>query len=1372
MIILGVYVWKRRQLYGAMFFFILIVVLELWSAAYLSELLSTSPQTKLTFENICYSLLPTIPIIYFFFIAAFTNKNLSQIKVLTGLLLVEPVLNLLMIWNPTLQPLYRESWKVITYGMNFPGYLISRFGSWFWFAVTYHYIFLIIDLVLLLIAYKNAPLMAKFRYRNLLVGLFLPWITSLLTVIHWITVYRDSILILSLAISIFIIAWGMLQARIFNILPVAQKTILDQVGDAVIVVDSSGKIINFNQAARKYTNRNIDQILNQYFLTIFPQFTTLQFDDSLNQTTSFTATVPISGKHYDFDIKICPLFIKRTIVSGWMVIFHDITQLKQEERRLIATEKKVETSLKELQIQSRELQIMRDTEMTLNLASSVRETLLPIFKTIKSLTPFEQIWVCLLNPLSKSVHHEVFFNDKSEFSPLHFSGELSTQISCLNDLLDGSLRKPQKYALDENNRFFEQVKGKSFYAFPLMTGNKAIGLLNVALSENQFLSLRLINQIEILCTSVAITLDRVRLLKSEYTQRRLAEALRNINAKLTASLKLNDVLDLLLDQIPRLVPMNAGCVMIVEGGNARVTRMRGFNVLGKETEAAISQLVFPIETTENLKKVFYERSPQIIADTTQEPNWLDTEGGYAFPGWIGCPVIIENEVKLIFSLNKKEKDFYTTEHMETISAFCDDVALTVQNAMLFEAGNKRILELESLQTTMQEISSELDTQQLLEAIIHRALELLESNTGVLALYDKESLTYKVAVGVAEGEKLDGVILPADQGILSLVSQTRKPYTIPDYSTWSQAVPEYAKVFPHAILEVPLLAGDDLVGNLIIGDSNQQHTYDENDIRLLMLFAQQATVALKNAQLLADARQRAEEAETLRSASSIVASTLQQKQAMQLILEQLSKVVPYDSAAILLMKEDTLEIVEGIGFTQDIPVNGLRIKMDQSQPGPLVFRKKKPMVINNMEKEYPEFSDYNHLPIHSWIGVPLTVKDQIIGILSLDSLEVNRYTEDHARLASAFADQVAVALENTRLYEEAVKSARQFASLYSLSQSISSNLQPQYVFHAIYQATRELMPCDVFVISLFDEEKSLINDAYVIDNGIIQKSESRPFGVGIFSQAIKENKTLMFNNFSEKIAKKTKAVLIGSENDSTLVRSILVVPLKIGKKIKGVLSAQSYDENRYTEANKEALEMLASHSAIALENARLFNEIREMAMTDSLTHIYNRRKFYELAEAEFSRAMRYKHPLSVIMMDIDKFKHINDTYGHSAGDHILEKIAEICSSSMRSIDILARYGGEEFVAMLPETTVSEAQLMAERLRLLIARSPIKYGETVIHATLSFGVVELEEDCKNIEDLMERSDQAMYASKNSGRNRVSVWNPRMRPSILKKEDTFHI
>jgi diguanylate cyclase (GGDEF)-like protein len=225
--------------------------------------------------------------------------------------------------------------------------------------------------------------------------------------------------------------------------------------------------------------------------------------------------------------------------------------------------------------------------------------------------------------------------------------------------------------------------------------------------------------------------------------------------------------------------------------------------------------------------------------------------------------------------------------------------------------------------------------------------------------------------------------------------------------------------------------------------------------------------------------------------------------------------------------------------------------------------------------------------------------------------------------------------------------------------------------------------------------------------------------------------------------------------------LIIVPLKLGKSVKGILSTQSYSADAYSEEDKETLELLAAHAAVALENAHLFSEVQELAITDSLTKIYNRRRFFELAEQEFERSRRYTRPLSVIMLDIDHFKRVNDTYGHAVGDLVLETLANLVQKSLREVDVFARYGGEEFVILLPETTSIEAQLTAERIRQLISRTPIQSGSNTIEITISFGVVELEDTCRNIEELLDRSDQAMYHSKRTGRNRVSIWSPNSQP-----------
>jgi diguanylate cyclase (GGDEF)-like protein len=169
----------------------------------------------------------------------------------------------------------------------------------------------------------------------------------------------------------------------------------------------------------------------------------------------------------------------------------------------------------------------------------------------------------------------------------------------------------------------------------------------------------------------------------------------------------------------------------------------------------------------------------------------------------------------------------------------------------------------------------------------------------------------------------------------------------------------------------------------------------------------------------------------------------------------------------------------------------------------------------------------------------------------------------------------------------------------------------------------------------------------------------------------------------------------------------------------------------------------------MEAARRLNQ----ANTDDLTGLLNRHKGSEILEYEIIRAKRYQRPLSIILLDVDSFKNINDTYGHLAGDLVLKAIADIGRETVRTIDSLIRWGGEEFIVVLPDTELEAAVQAAERLREAIAKAPIKVPNAELNLTASFGVAGKDENTPDIETLLARADQAMYIAKYLGRNRVA-------------------
>jgi diguanylate cyclase (GGDEF)-like protein len=165
-----------------------------------------------------------------------------------------------------------------------------------------------------------------------------------------------------------------------------------------------------------------------------------------------------------------------------------------------------------------------------------------------------------------------------------------------------------------------------------------------------------------------------------------------------------------------------------------------------------------------------------------------------------------------------------------------------------------------------------------------------------------------------------------------------------------------------------------------------------------------------------------------------------------------------------------------------------------------------------------------------------------------------------------------------------------------------------------------------------------------------------------------------------------------------------------------------------------------------------DRFRILATVDGMTGLFNRRHFLSLAEIEWNRYQRYRHPMSLVLLDIDRFKSINDSFGHYVGDQVITQIADLCQQEKRKSDIVARFGGEEFLILLPETTLAAGQRVAERLRRKVEMSTFPGASNSIGATISVGVAEANPGMNSIFDLIKAADRALYLAKGSGRNRV--------------------
>jgi len=658
---------------------------------------------------------------------------------------------------------------------------------------------------------------------------------------------------------------------------------------------------------------------------------------------------------------------------------------------------------------------------------------------------------------------------------------------------------------------------------------------------------------------------------------------------------------------------------------------------------------------------------------------------------------------------------------------------------------------------------EVDYYELIQIIADKLGPLMGADGCYITLLDRE--TGRILPGAAYGPMKDQYRelrqINDELALTEMVLKTKEAVIIKDIYDSTQNITNINSFYANrSILSLPLIANDLKLGAVIISFDEVHSFLDEEIIRFEQA-ARQIALAIAKAQALEVSHNRAREAETLQQAGATVAATLNQSEAIDRLLEQLNNVVPYDSASVQLIEDDVLRIVGIRGFSDPSVVVGLRFPVDGENPSALVFETRKPFILEDAPISYPVFNQPPYHKIHGWMGIPLIFQDRLIGVITLFSEKPGTFSQHHARLAVAFADQVSIALENTRLYQEALVNAQQSETLRRDIQEISaSSLDSNEVYQAIYRAANRVMSTDIFEISILLDKEKQINQILLSNNEKLSRQYTKLIESSLL-ELVLNNKTSMIIDDIE-IWKNLNPNYRNLQIHDN-IRSIIAVPMQIGERIFGIMSSQSYKPFTFTSVHREMLELLAAPAAVALENSHLYAEVHRLAITDPLTGLYNRRHFFHLARIEYERASRFDRSISVIMLDIDRFKLVNDTYGHVVGDQVLRTVASICTDTMRSFDLIGRYGGEEFIILLPETESQFAKQAAERLLNQFTSTATKTDQGEIFITVSMGLHSLKVMEREgispeaiLQELIDRADQALYSAKQNGRNRVWVWN----------------
>ena len=327
--------------------------------------------------------------------------------------------------------------------------------------------------------------------------------------------------------------------------------------------------------------------------------------------------------------------------------------------------------------------------------------------------------------------------------------------------------------------------------------------------------------------------------------------------------------------------------------------------------------------------------------------------------------------------------------------------------------------------------------------------------------------------------------------------------------------------------------------------------------------------------------------------------------------------------------------------------------------------------------------------------------------------------------------------------------RQFAeALRDVSLAINSSLNLTEVLERILSSVFQLLPCNMANIALIEDGIAHVE----VFHGYISKEEQEWVRTATFRVEDVYNLRMMRDTGKPMFIADTRKVDYFTNPN---VFSYMGAPIKVKNKVIGFLNLDSDKVNSFqSDEECDRLKAFADLAGIAIDNARLYQKMAENAIMDSLTGISNRRNLLNIAEKEFERSRRYNTPISIIMLDLDNFKMINDTRGHQAGDMVLADVGKTLATFIRKIDTAGRYGGDEFCIILPGTGLEDARAAAIRLLDEFHKVRVPKVNKMDHLQASLGVACKNDNTDSLEDLLAKADQALYKAKELGRNRVEA------------------
>jgi diguanylate cyclase (GGDEF)-like protein/putative nucleotidyltransferase with HDIG domain len=648
-----------------------------------------------------------------------------------------------------------------------------------------------------------------------------------------------------------------------------------------------------------------------------------------------------------------------------------------------------------------------------------------------------------------------------------------------------------------------------------------------------------------------------------------------------------------------------------------------------------------------------------------------------------------------------------------------------------------------------------EIQRMLSQALDRVLGVVRLPAGALFLHhgDPQGPTSVVAAGLNE----DFCRIAQDEGLddylVNLVSRLGGLLGFRDLRDSSLAALEKEECIRRfrqlalaqglrSVVVISLQAKEQAFGVLLLGTPDNRR-FTPAELRLLLALGHQIGMAVENSYLVQQTSRRSEELHVLNEIGRALSSTLNKEALLGKIWEELRRLFDVENFFIVELDPARDEVV----FDLEV-IDGVRMPKRTRPAGnhlnEYVIRTRQPVLIR--ENFLDELQKLGVDPLRAQgciCVVPLVAYDHAIGAMGVFSDQDHAFDEGHLELMRVLASEASIAIENARLFNEERTKARHLSLLNIISRNAIATLHPDEMLAKITEQLESGLNQDHIGIGELDySSRELVIKA---ESGARRGALGQriPLGTGLLGHVARNGQMAAFS--SSKLADLALKPLLP---DSV---GAIALPVFYAEQLHGVLYVESSSQPDFSDEEVLLLRTLADLIAGALHNSLSFQKAQEQAITDGLTGVKTHRFFMESLSAEWKRSTRAGRNFALVLMDLDRFKFVNDFYGHLEGDLVLQRVGHILEANCRRSDVVARYGGDEFVILMPETNMEHARQLASKLRSWVSADPLLREKNI---SASFGIACYPLHGSTPQELIQVADASMYLSKHQGGNAVST------------------